>query len=105
LRYAFDDQSRLATQFVVGDTAGPPIAAGDAPGLEATAYYSPVGSTFANGMHAAVVETDPDTAEIRVLRYCVVHDCGTLVNPMIVEGQVHGGVAQGIGGALNERLV
>jgi CO/xanthine dehydrogenase Mo-binding subunit len=105
LRYAFDDESRRATQFAVGDTSGPPIAAGDAPGLEATAYYSPVGSTFANGMHAAVVETDPETAEIRVLRYCVVHDCGTLVNPMIVDGQVHGGVAQGVGGALYERIV
>src|SRR6185437_15463902 len=47
---------------------------------------------------------DPDTAEIRVLRYCVVHDCGRLINPMIVEGQVHGGVAQGVGGALYERM-
>ena len=56
-------------------------------------------------MHAVVVETDPDTAEIRILRYCVVHDCGTLVNPRIVEGQVHGGVAQGVGGALYERMV
>jgi CO/xanthine dehydrogenase Mo-binding subunit len=55
-------------------------------------------------MHVAVVETDPDTAEIRVLRYCVVHDCGPLINPMIVEGQVHGGVAQGVGGALYERM-
>jgi CO/xanthine dehydrogenase Mo-binding subunit len=51
-----------------------------------------------------VVETDPDTADITVLRYCVVHDCGPMLNPMIVEGQVHGGVAQGIGGALFERL-
>ncbi len=55
-------------------------------------------------MHAAVVETDPVTAEIRILRYCVVHDCGTMINPMIVEGQVHGGVAQGVGGALYERM-
>ena len=46
----------------------------------------------------------PETAEIRVLRYCVVHDCGTLVNPMIVTGQIHGGVAQGVGGALYERI-
>ena len=61
-------------------------------------------ATFANGMHAVVVETDPDTAEIKVLRYCVVHDCGPLINPMIVEGQVHGGVAQGVGGALYERM-
>jgi CO/xanthine dehydrogenase Mo-binding subunit len=50
------------------------------------------------------VETDPETAEIHVLRYCVVHDCGTLVNPMIVEGQIHGGVAQGVGGALYEKV-
>jgi CO/xanthine dehydrogenase Mo-binding subunit len=52
-----------------------------------------------------VVETDPDTAEIKILRYCVVHDCGVVVNPRIVEGQVHGGVAQGVGGALYERIV
>src|SRR5262249_704175 len=56
-------------------------------------------------MHAAIVETDPETAEIRILRYCVVHDCGRLINPRIVEGQVHGGVAQGVGGALYERIV
>ena len=78
---------------------------GEEPGLEATGYYSPERATFANGMHAAVVETDPETAEITILRYCVVHDCGTLINPMIVEGQVHGGVAQGVGGALYERMV
>jgi carbon-monoxide dehydrogenase large subunit len=51
------------------------------------------------------VETDPDTAEVSILKYAVVHDCGTLVNPMIVEGQIHGGVAQGVGGALYERMV
>jgi CO/xanthine dehydrogenase Mo-binding subunit len=55
-------------------------------------------------MHAVVVETDPETADIKILRYCVVHDCGTLINPMIVEGQIHGGVAQGVGGALYERM-
>jgi CO/xanthine dehydrogenase Mo-binding subunit len=105
LRYAFDEESKRATQFAVGDTSGPPIAAGDEPGLEGTGYYSPIGSTFANGMHAVVVETDPETAEIKVLRYCVVHDCGTLINPRLVEGQVHGGVAQGVAGALYERMV
>jgi carbon-monoxide dehydrogenase large subunit len=104
LRYAFDEASKAATQFAVGDTSGPPVRAGEEPGLEGTEYYSPVGSTFANGMHAVVVETDPDTAEIHVLRYCVVHDCGPLINPLIVEGQVHGGVAQGVGGALYERM-
>jgi carbon-monoxide dehydrogenase large subunit len=55
-------------------------------------------------MHAVIVETDPDTAEVRILKYAVVHDCGHLINPMIVEGQIHGGVAQGVGGALYERM-
>ncbi|MEJ2579364.1 MAG: molybdopterin-dependent oxidoreductase, partial [Kineosporiaceae bacterium] len=106
LRYAFDASAAAATQFATtGSVDAPPVAADDEPGLEATDYYSPTRSTFAAGMHAAVVETDPDTAEIRVLRYAVVHDCGTLVNPMIVEGQIHGGVAQGVGGALYERMV
>jgi carbon-monoxide dehydrogenase large subunit len=105
LRYAFDEETRRATQFTVTDTSKPPVADDDEPGLEATAYYSPVQSTFANGMHAAIVETDPETAEIRILRYCVVHDCGPMVNPRIVEGQIHGGVGQGVGGALYERMV
>jgi CO/xanthine dehydrogenase Mo-binding subunit len=104
LRYAFDEAAKAATQFAVGDTSGPPVPDDEEPGLEGTDFYSPTQSTFANGMHAVVVETDPDTAEIHVLRYCVVHDCGPLINPMIVEGQVHGGVAQGVGGALYERM-
>jgi CO/xanthine dehydrogenase Mo-binding subunit len=88
LRYAFDASSAAATQFAGGGSMDrPPVAEGEEPGLEGTDYYSPLRSTFASGMHAVVVETDPDTAEIRVLRYCVVHDCGTLVNPMLVEGR------------------
>jgi CO/xanthine dehydrogenase Mo-binding subunit len=105
LRYAFDEEAKRATQFATAPGDGPPVPEGEEPGLEATGWYSPIRSTFANGVHAAVVETDPETAEIKVLRYCVVHDCGTVINPMIVEGQVHGGVAQGIGGALYERIV
>lgn len=104
LRYSFDENTAAATQFASPDTGGPPVAPGDAPGLEATDFYSPERSTFAAGMHAVVVETDPDTAEVRILRYCVVHDCGRLVNPRIVEGQISGGVAQGVGGALYERM-
>jgi aerobic carbon-monoxide dehydrogenase large subunit len=104
LRYAFDEASKAATQFVVGDQDRPPVPDDDEPGLEGRDFYSPMRATFAAGMHAAVVETDPETAEIRILRYCVVHDCGRLVNPRIVEGQVHGGVAQGVGGALYERM-
>jgi carbon-monoxide dehydrogenase large subunit len=106
LRYAFDESAKAATQFAgTYDPDKPPIADDDEPGLEGKDFYSPTQATFANGMHAAIVETDPVTAEIKILRYCVVHDCGTVVNPMIVEGQVHGGVAQGVGGALYERMV
>ena len=105
LRYAFDEASKAATQFAVGDPDKPPVDEDDEPGLEGRDYYSPPRSTFANGMHAVIVETDPDTAEVRILRYCVVHDCGRLINPAIVEGQIQGGVAQGVGGALYERMV
>jgi len=104
LRYAFDTASQAATQFVVGDPGKSPVAEEDEPGLEGRDFYSPTQSTFANGMHAVIVETDPETAEIKILRYCVVHDCGVIVNPMIVEGQIHGGVAQGVAGALYERM-
>jgi CO/xanthine dehydrogenase Mo-binding subunit len=105
LRYAFDAASAQATQFTgATDLSRPPVADDDEPGLEARDYYSPTQSTFANGAHAVIVQTDPDTAEIRILRYCVVHDCGPLINPVIVEGQIHGGVAQGVGGALYERM-
>jgi aerobic carbon-monoxide dehydrogenase large subunit len=104
LRYAFDEAAQAATQFAGGDIGKPPVADGDEPGIEGREYFSPLRSTFASGMHAVVVETDPLTAEIRIVRYCVVHDCGTLINPRIVEGQIHGGVAQGVGGALYERM-
>ncbi|HSK26328.1 MAG TPA: aerobic carbon-monoxide dehydrogenase large subunit, partial [Jiangellales bacterium] len=78
LRYAFDEQARLATQFAgTSDITRPPVDEGDEPGLEATGYYSPPRSTFASGVHAAVVEVDPETAEVDVLDYAVVHDCGT----------------------------
>ena len=105
LRYAFDEAARAATQFAGGgDMSKPPIAEDDEPGIEGKAFFSPLRSTFASGMHAVIVETDPDTAEITILRYCVVHDCGRLINPQIVEGQIHGGVAQGVAGALYERM-
>ncbi|MEZ0072598.1 aerobic carbon-monoxide dehydrogenase large subunit [Planotetraspora sp. GP83] len=106
LRYAFDDETRRATQFASSPSPDrPPVGEGEEPGLEGRDYYSPIRSTFASGMHAAIVETDPLTAEIKILRYAVVHDCGKLINPMIVEGQIHGGVAQGVGGALYEKMV
>src|SRR3954470_6003536 len=104
LRYAFDEAAKQATQFTTHDDSKPPVAEGDAPGLEHRDYYSPLRSTFASGAHAAIVEIDPATWEIDIVKYAVVHDCGNVVNPMIVEGQVHGGVAQGVAGALYERM-
>jgi carbon-monoxide dehydrogenase large subunit len=75
------------------------------PGLEATRFYDPVRGTFAAGAQAAVVEVDPETAELRILRFVCVEDAGRMINPMIVEGQVEGAIAQGIGGALYEHLI
>ena len=75
------------------------------PSLTATAGFDPGRVTFAYGAHIAVVEVDPVTGHVVILRYVVVHDCGKVINPLIVEGQVVGGVAQGIGGALSEELV
>jgi carbon-monoxide dehydrogenase large subunit len=73
--------------------------------LSAERYFEPPTVTWANGVHAATVEVDLDTGVIEILRYAVVHDCGTVINPTIVDGQVRGGVAQGIGGALFEEIV
>src|SRR5260221_5983603 len=74
------------------------------PGLEADAFYSPPHGSFASGVHGAIIEVDPTTGMVSFVKYAAVHDCGRLINPMVVEGQVHGGVAQGIGGAFFERL-
>lgn len=75
------------------------------PGLEATVYYSPRRSTHSNGVHIAVVRVDEETGYVEVQRYAVAHDCGTVINPMLVDGQIHGGVAHGIGNALYEEVL
>ncbi|MEH2472953.1 carbon-monoxide dehydrogenase large subunit [Nitrobacteraceae bacterium AZCC 2161] len=74
------------------------------PGLEITATYEPPdsGGVFSYGVHAAVVAADPDTGVVEILQYAVAEDCGTMINPMIVDGQIIGGIAQGIGTALYE---
>lgn len=72
--------------------------------LDANAGFDPPG-TFSNATHGAVVEIDPETGAVRIDRYVVVEDCGVMINPMIVEGQVRGGVAQGIASALYEQLI
>jgi carbon-monoxide dehydrogenase large subunit len=71
-------------------------------GLEHTEYFSPVRSTYCNGTHVAEVEVDVHTGYVKVLRYSVAHDSGRLINPLIVDGQIQGGVAHGIGNALLE---
>lgn len=75
------------------------------PGFEASAFFDPTNFVYPFGTHIAVVEVDAETGEIRIRRYLAVDDCGPLINPMIVEGQVHGGVVQGIGQALWEGAV
>ncbi len=75
------------------------------PVFEASAYQTVPTVTYASAAHAALVEVDPETGAVRVLRYVVAHDCGRVVHPKIVEGQIHGGVAQGLGGGLAEHLV
>ena len=75
------------------------------PGLEFNAFYDPKNFTFPFGAHISVVEVDPDTGEVEILRYVAVDDVGEVINPMIVDGQVHGGIAHGIGQALMEDAV
>ena len=78
---------------------------GTEPGLESTEYFGPPRGATASGVHAMIVEVDPETLALEISKYVVVHDCGTVINPLILAGQVHGGVAQGIGNAFYEQLV
>jgi aerobic carbon-monoxide dehydrogenase large subunit len=78
---------------------------GTEPGLEATEYFGPARGATASGVHAAILEVDPETMRIEIQKYVVVHDCGKVLNPLILEGQVHGGVAQGIGNSYYEHLM
>ncbi|MGZ7084597.1 MAG: xanthine dehydrogenase family protein molybdopterin-binding subunit, partial [Candidatus Angelobacter sp.] len=75
------------------------------PGLSATAFYEPKNFTFPFGTHIAVVDIDPETGEIHFQRYIAVDDCGRQINPMLVAGQVHGGIVQSMGQALFEEIV
>jgi carbon-monoxide dehydrogenase large subunit len=75
------------------------------PGLEETSYFEPSNCTFPFGAHVCVVEVDRDTGKVEIKKYVSVDDCGTVINPMLADGQVHGGLAQGIGQALMEEAV
>lgn len=107
LRYSYGENARkLMSMKLSGPRPGPalPTERG-APGLEATEFYSPLHASFASGVHGAIIEVDISSGMVSFVTYAAVHDCGRVVNPVVVEGQVHGGVAQGIGGAFFERLV
>ena len=75
------------------------------PGLEATHFFEPSNFTYPFGAHISIVEVDPETGEIDLQRYVAIDDCGNIINPMLVDGQVHGGIAQGLGQAMYEGAV
>ncbi|MGI0083752.1 MAG: xanthine dehydrogenase family protein molybdopterin-binding subunit, partial [Nitrososphaerales archaeon] len=78
------------------------LPAGMEPGLEATSFYDPPRPAYSYAVHLPIVEVDPESGLVKILSYDVAHDCGTIINPAIVEGQLHGGIAQGIAGGLLE---
>jgi len=107
LRYAYGENARkLMSMKLAGSRPGPALPEErGSPGLEASGFYSPPHGSFASGIHGAIIEVDATTGDVTFVKYAAVHDCGRIINPTVVEGQVHGGVAQGIGGAFYERLV
>lgn len=96
-------EERLSFAEVAGQAYGRGLPEGLSPGLEATTFYELDNTAYTFGTHAVAVAVDPETGEFDIERYVAVDDCGVRVNPQIVEGQVHGGVAQGIGQARSER--
>jgi len=97
---SFAQLAKLASGHLPGTTFRYPIE----PGLSATAYFMPQGSAVAAAAHQVVVSVDPGTGNVRILAYTAVHDCGTILNPTVVEGQVMGGVVAGIGTGLLEEI-
>ena len=77
---------------------------GTEPGLESSDYFGPEYGATASGVHAMIIEMDPETMDLKILKYVIVHDCGDVINPLILDGQIHGGVIQGIGNAFYEKL-
>lgn len=96
---------RLSFSEVAGMAYGWGVPEHIEPGLEATTFYAPEGTAYTFGTHATEVAIDPTTGELEICRYVAVDDCGTRINPRIIDGQVHGGVAQGLGQARSERTL
>jgi carbon-monoxide dehydrogenase large subunit len=99
------DQSKTFAEAALMANLGWNMPAGIEPGLEATAFFDPTNFVYPFGTHLCTVEVDTQTGEVKILRYIAVDDCGPQINPMIVDGQVHGGVIQGIGEALQEMAI
>jgi carbon-monoxide dehydrogenase large subunit len=102
-----DDESagvtlRQVTQVANVGRHGITLARGVPAGLETSSYFAPERAAYASGAHAAVVEVDPETGRTEILKYVIGHDCGTVINPLLVDGQVLGGFAAGIGNAMYE---
>ena len=95
---SFPDVARAAYK-------GAKLPPGTDPGLEATHFFAPPDRVFPFGTHICVVEVDPDTGEVTIRRYVAVDDCGNIINPLLVAGQVHGGIAQGLAQALYEEAI
>jgi carbon-monoxide dehydrogenase large subunit len=96
------DKAKAFGEIAFGTHTAHQLPEGMEPGLEATSFYDPVNFTFPNSAHIAQVEIDPDTGEVKVQSYAAVDDVGKVINPLIVEGQILGGIAQGVGQALWE---
>jgi aerobic carbon-monoxide dehydrogenase large subunit len=99
------DKARTVQELATSAWHAHDLPAGVEPNLEATAVYDPPNFTWPAGAHVCVSEVDTETGEVSIVKYVAVDDCGTIINPMIVEGQVHGGVAQGIAEALYEEAI
>jgi carbon-monoxide dehydrogenase large subunit len=99
------DRSMGIAEIVGAAYAPTTLPPGVEPGLEAVSYFEPSNFTFPFGVHACLVEVDAETGEVQLVKYVAVDDCGNVISPLLVDGQVHGGVAQGVGQALWEEVV
>ena len=99
------DKARTISELAVSAWHAHDLPAGFEPNLEATAVWDPPNFTWPAGTHVCVAEVDTETGAVEIVKYVAVDDCGTVINPMIVEGQIHGGVAQGIAEALFEEAI
>ena len=100
-----EKQVSLAELAVIANPMRGSVEPGTEPGLESTQYFGPRYGATASGTVAMIVEVDPDTLLVQIKRYVIAHDCGTVLNPLIVDGQIHGGVSLGIGNSFYEQLI